>query len=73
MPFESLLGESLAGSGARVLFFAQVVWPTPTLVVVAVVVLVTAFVLALVTALARMTGSAPPEAAGPPEAFDQLG
>ena len=52
---------------------ALVVWPTPTLLVVALVVLVTAFVLALVTALARMRGSVAPEAAGSPEGVDQVG
>jgi hypothetical protein len=64
---------ALSAGVIGVALLTLVVWPTPTLLVVALVVLVTAFVLALVTALARMKGSVAPEAAGPPEGVDQVG
>lgn len=50
-----------------------VVWPTPTLLVVGLVVLLLAFVLGLITALARMRPSLPEEAAPASEPVDQLG
>jgi len=64
---------ALGGGVVGVALVTLVVWPTPTLLVVAMVVLLMAFALALVTALSRMKGSVAPEAAGTPESVDQLG